>query len=98
MYDVIDRLRGKELADNCYVARSARMENSSFEDTINHFSTLGEKRERPKDVDIESYKKQPMLSGDAARYAVMGAFAKDTRINRRVPMDKIENPHPRRKH
>lgn len=99
MYDVVDRLRGKELADQCFVSRAANMENPAFQATINYFENIGTKKEKPKDIEIESYiKDQPMMSGDDAKYAVMGLLAKDTRISRRVVTKKVENPHPRRKH
>jgi len=99
MSDVVDRLMGKEYVDQCFVARSARMENDAFNETIKHFDTIGQKAERPKDIDIESYKADArMIGGEEARAAVMAAFAKDTRIKRSVHMKTTETPHPRRKH
>ncbi len=98
LFEQIERVRGKEYADECYVSRSATLSSDAFNVTRNEFFNRGEKRERPQDLDLQSYVEAPALKTEDAKDAVMGMFANDPKINRKVLVNPIVNPHPRRRH
>lgn len=85
MLESARKLKSVEYERACYVARSAQMTMPAFQETVGFFHSLGDTGEKqlpPKPKPPEPSTKP--LSGEAAKVAVMAAFAKDTRINRRV--------------
>ena len=89
MRDAARKIMATELVHQCYVSRSAQLVQHAFEETIEYFRAIGGPREVPvipqkaprgtKDGDKEPSKP---LKGDAAKYAVMHAFALDRRVAR----------------
>lgn len=75
-----------ELINQCYVSRSAQLTQIGFEQTIEYFRSFGGPKEVPvipvvpRGTEEPEFKKP--LTGDAAKYAVMGAFALDRRVAR----------------
>lgn len=74
------RLRSRDMIELCWVSRASQLVPDAFESLVNGFrfekETLPKKPQLPKQhIDARS---------DNARYAVMSAFAADTKINRTV--------------
>lgn len=90
MLESAKKLKSIEYQRLCYVSRSSQMQHSAFEETIEYFGSLGGEKEQKSLPEKPKNAPKP-LSGEAARSAVMRAFAKDTRINRAV----AANPKPR---
>lgn len=83
MVEAIERIRGKELAQACYVARSARLENEAFSTTVEEFAMTGEAKIRPIDIDIPVKKQKPLTHAEQTD-AVFAMFSADHRISRKV--------------
>ena len=100
LFEQIERVRGKEYADECYVARSASLVPEAFHKTVEQFEKRGEKRTRPKDLIIPVHIEPEAMKSTSqeARSAVMALFGNDPKINRKVLVNPIVNPHPRRRH
>lgn len=98
LYENISKLEGEEYAHQCYVSRASALTNEGFQSTVTFFENMGQKEERPKDIDLEKYRMVDPLpaNNEATKTTVLGVFALDRKIERKVLMEKIENPHPRR--
>lgn len=81
MLETARKLKAQEYQRLCYVSRSSQMTNKAFEETISFFGGLGNLE--PKTLPEKPKNAPKPLEGEAARSAVMAAFAKDIRINRR---------------
>lgn len=74
------KLRSKKMIDLCWVSRSSQLVPEAFEQVLRAFDTS--ERTAPDPIKIPSVPLQ--ASSEVARYAVMSAFAADTKINRTV--------------
>lgn len=74
------RLKAQQRVYDCYISRCSNMTKDDFIQTIEWFDSYGvEKEEKPVEV-----KKTDPLKGEAARVAIMGAFAKSRSIDHTV--------------
>lgn len=99
MLENIDRLQGQELANLCFVSRAANMTPDGYQTTVSFFENMGAKKVRPPDVELPvadtTSANALKASSSTAKKMVMGIFAQDNRINRKV-LNLKENP--RRRH
>jgi hypothetical protein len=82
-------LRGQDYLYDCWTSRAGQMDKQGFLDTVDFFQRYGKPKEqseffKPGERGPATIKPRQELKGEEARQAVMGAFAKDNRINRRV--------------
>lgn len=95
-----DRLEGRERAYQCYIARSAQVDQKAFETTVSYFMSAGSPLDEIlPDVSEATVSNDPSpnqlpASSEIAKRSVMGLFANDPSIKRKVLIDP-KPKHPR---
>jgi hypothetical protein len=77
------KLKRLNRVHDCYVSRCSAMTNEAFFETVGWFDDF-EREPKQKYADAPVVNKPEPLKGEAARAAVMGAFAMDRRIPHEV--------------
>ena len=83
MHENSVKLEGQESARKCHIARAATLETDAFNSTVDIFNSLGQKRIKPPDVDLEAIQ-NPKLTLEEQKNAMCNMFSQDRRVHRKI--------------